>query len=149
MHLRLDVVTIEREVYSADDVDMVIVPGVEGQMGILPRHEPIVTGLREGALEIVRGETRDVLAIAGGFVEVRATHVVVLADVAERADEIDVARAEEARARAELALREAPRGEDAEKALASLRRAQIRLQVARRAGHPRAHRGGFGETPEG
>jgi ATP synthase F1 epsilon subunit len=108
---RLDVVTIERQVYSANDVDMVIAPGTEGVMGILPRHEPLITGLAEGVLEIVRGENREILAIGGGFMEVRGSQVVVMADVAEHADEIDIARAEAARARAEQAIREAPRSE--------------------------------------
>ena len=84
MPLQLEVVTIERRVYSADDVDMVIAPGSEGVMGILPRHEPIITGLKEGELEIIRGETREILAIGGGFMEVRANQVVVMAVVADR-----------------------------------------------------------------
>jgi F-type H+-transporting ATPase subunit epsilon len=132
MPLQLDVVTIERQVYSANDVDMVIAPGTEGVMGILPRHEPLITGLAEGVLEIVRGENREILAIGGGFMEVRGSQVVVMADVAEHADEIDIARAEAARNRAEQAIREAPRSEDAAKALAALQRAQVRLKVARK-----------------
>jgi len=132
MPLQLDIVTIERQVYSADDVDMVIAPGSEGVLGILPRHEPIITALKEGELEIIRGGAREILAIGGGFMEVRGTRVVVMADVAEHAEEIDEARAEAARQRAEEALRAAPRAEDAEQALASLRRAQVRLKVARR-----------------
>jgi F-type H+-transporting ATPase subunit epsilon len=144
MPLRLDVVTIERLVYSANDVDMVIAPGTEGQMGILPRHEPLITGLTEGALEIVRGEERLVLAIGGGFMEVRGSEVVVMADVAEHAEEIDVARAEAARERAEQALREAPRREDAEEALHAMRRAEIRLKIARRARRARAPHAGHG-----
>jgi F-type H+-transporting ATPase subunit epsilon len=132
MPLQLDVVTIERRVYSADDVDMVIAPGSEGVMGILPRHEPIITGLAEGELEIVRGDTREYLAIAGGFMEVRANQVVVMADVAEHAEEIDIARAEAARNRAEQVIREMPRTEDAAKAMVALQRATVRLKVARK-----------------
>ena len=132
MPLQLDVVTIERQVYSANDVDMVIAPGTEGVMGILPRHEPIITGLKEGELEIIRGETREILAIGGGFMEVRTNQVVVMADVAEHAEEIDIARAEAARARAEQVIREMPRTEDAEKAMMALQRASVRLKVARR-----------------
>jgi F-type H+-transporting ATPase subunit epsilon len=101
-------------------------------MGILPRHEPIVTTLRPGTLEIVRGESRDMLAIGGGFMEVRASHVVVMADVAEHAEEIDLARAEEARERAQRQLQEAPERVDMEAALAALRRAEVRIKVARR-----------------
>jgi F-type H+-transporting ATPase subunit epsilon len=109
-------------------------------MGILARHEPIVTALREGVVEIVRPEARDVLAIGGGFVEVRQSHVVILADAAEHAHEIDVARAEQARQRAEQALKEAPRKEDAEEALAALRRATVRMEVAKRARRRAAER---------
>ena len=82
--------------------------------------------------EIVRGEDREILAIGGGFMEVRGPQVVVMADVAEHAEEIDLARAEQARARAEEALREAPRAEDMAEALAALRRAAVRIQVAKR-----------------
>ena len=132
MPLQLEVVTIERQVYAADDVDMVVAPGSEGVMGILPRHEPIVTALKEGALEIVRGGEREVLAIGGGFMEVRGSRVVVMADVAEHADEIDEAKAEAARARAETVLKETPHAVEAEEALRELHLARARLQVARR-----------------
>ena len=131
MTLKLDVVTIEREVYSADDVDMVIAPGVEGVMGILPRHEPIVTILRPGSLEIIRGEDRELFAIGGGFMEVRGSQVVVMADRAEQADEIDLSRAEAAREAARKRLEEAPDRVDMEAALAALRRAEVRIRVAR------------------
>jgi F-type H+-transporting ATPase subunit epsilon len=130
--MHVDIVTIERQVYSADDVDMVNVPGAEGDMGIRARHEPLVTALREGVLELIRGDEREVMAIGGGFLEVRNSTVVILADVAEQAHEIDVARAEQARARAEQTLKEAPHTEDAEAALAALRRATVRLDVAKR-----------------
>ena len=145
MPLELEVVSIEREVYTADDVDMVIAPGVEGVMGILPRHEPLITGLKEGELEIVRGDERELLAIGGGFMEVHATKVIVMADVAERADEIDIDRAERARQRAERALAEAPTRQDAREALAAVRRATVRLKVARRR---RRYQPGGGGAPE-
>ncbi len=132
MPMQLNVVTIERQVYSADDVDMVNVPGIEGVMGILPRHSPVVTALREGDLEIIRGENREHLAIGGGFMQVRNSEVVVMADVAEKADEIDEDRAEQARQRAQQALAEAGDRVDMEKALAALRRAEVRLKVAKR-----------------
>jgi len=132
MPLKLDVVTIEREVYSADDVDMVLVPSIDGLMGILPRHSPVVTALRAGSLEIVRGDIREVLAVGGGFAEVVADRVIVMADVAEQADEIDIARAEAARERAKEALSGAPEMVDRMQALADLRRAEVRLRVARR-----------------
>ena len=98
--LHLEIVTIERKVFD-DHVDMVIAPGNEGVMGILPRHTPLITGLSYGELQIKRqGEEDEFFAIGGGFMEVQPDHVIVLADAAEYAEEIDVARAEEARHRA-------------------------------------------------
>ena len=132
MPMQLNVVTIEREVYSADDVDMVNVPGIEGVMGILPRHSPVVTALGQGDLEIIRGEEREHLAIGGGFMQVRNSEVVIMADAAEKADEIDEDRAQQARQRAKQALDEAGDRVDMEKALAALRRAEVRLKVAKR-----------------
>lgn len=132
MPMKLDVVTIEREVFKADDVDMVILPGTEGEMGVLPRHEPLMSGLKEGVLEIVRGNEREILAIGGGFVEVRNSHVIVMADVAEQSDEIDVERAEAARRKAIATIENAPENMEREEALASLRRAEVRLKAAKR-----------------
>jgi len=132
MPLELEVVTIERAVYNADDVDMVIAPGEEGVLGILPRHEPMIVRLKAGELVIVRGDETDVLAIGGGFMEVHDSKVIVMASVAEQADEIDVERAERARRRAEKVLADAPDRAEARKALADMRRAAVRLKVARR-----------------
>ena len=132
MPLSLEIVTIERAVYSADDVDMVIAPGEEGVMGILPRHEPMIVILKEGELEIVRGAERELLAIGGGCLEVHGTKVIVMASVAEQAEEIDIERAERARQRAEKALAGAPDRVAARQALADMRRASVRLKVARR-----------------
>ena len=127
---KIDIVTAERVVYSAE-ADVVIAPGVEGQLGILPHHAPLMTILQAGELVVRRGGEENSLAISGGFLEVRPDRVIVLADQAERAEEIDIARAEEARKRAEqrLADRHAP-GLDAARAEAALRRALIRLTVA-------------------
>jgi len=127
--IKLDIVTAERAVYS-DDVDMVIAPGVEGQLGILPHHTPLMTTLQAGELRVKKGGEEVSLAISGGFLEVRPDRVVVLADAAERADEIDVARAEEARRRAQelLAERHAP-GLDEARVEAALRRSLARLRV--------------------
>jgi F-type H+-transporting ATPase subunit epsilon len=134
MSLEVSVVTIEREVYAADDADMVIAPGVEGVLGVLARHEPVVAALVAGELVIVRGDQRDVMAISGGYLEVHGTEVVVMADVAEHAYEIDVERAEAARARAQEQLATARGAAESERALAALRRAGVRLRVARRRG---------------
>lgn len=132
MPLKLNVVTMEREVYTADDVQAVIVPGTEGVMGILPRHEPIISALKEGEIEIVRPGHRDVLAIGGGFVEVRGQHVIIMADAAEQSDEIDLERAERARREALEALAKAPAEGMRLEAVHALRRAETRIKVARR-----------------
>ncbi len=98
--LRVEVVTGEREVLVQDDVDMVVAPGIEGQLGILPEHAALITTLVSGELRIARGGAEDALAISGGFLEIADDRVIVLADAAEHAEEIDLARAEEARRRA-------------------------------------------------
>ena len=128
--LKIDIVTAERIVYSAE-VEAVIAPGVEGQLGILPHHAPLMTILQAGELVVRKGGQEEIMAISGGFLEVRPDHVIVLADQAERAEEIDAARAEEARKRAEqrLANRQVE-GLDAARAEAALRRALVRLSVA-------------------
>ncbi len=128
--IRLDVVTAERMVYS-DSVDMVVAPGFEGQLGILPHHTPLMTALLPGELRIKKGGEEVSLVISGGFLEVRPDKVVVLADTAERADEIDVERAEAARKRAQERLsQERELGIDGARAEASLRRSLARLRVA-------------------
>ncbi len=128
--LRLDIVTAERVVYS-EDVDIVIAPGVEGQLGILPHHAPLMTILQSGELIVRKGGEEDSLAISGGFLEVRPDRVIILADSAERAEEIDTARAEEAKKRAEKRIAErATTAIDDARVQASLRRALARLAVA-------------------
>lgn len=129
--LKLDIVTAERSVFS-EEVDMVIAPGSEGQLGILPHHAALLTTLQPGELRIKQGGGEIALAISGGFLEVQSNHVVVLADTAERAEEIDMARAEEARRRAEERLRARPADVDRARAEAALRRSLIRLRLARR-----------------
>jgi F-type H+-transporting ATPase subunit epsilon len=128
--IRLDIVTAERMVYS-EEVDMVVAPGFEGQLGILPHHTPLMTTLLPGELRIKKGAEEVSLAISGGFLEVRPDRVVVLADAAERAEEIDVERAEAARKRARerLSQHREP-GFDGVRAEASLRRSLARLRVA-------------------
>jgi F-type H+-transporting ATPase subunit epsilon len=127
--IKLDVVTAERAVYS-DDVDMVIAPGIEGELGILPHHTPLMTMLQPGELIARKGTEEFSLAVSGGFLEVRPDRVIVLADSAERAEEIDIARAEEAKRRAEQRLEEryVP-GVDAARAEAAIRRSMIRLKI--------------------
>ncbi len=130
--IRCDVVSVERTVFS-DDVDMVLAPGIEGQLGILPHHAPLMTALAPGELIIRRAGQEDLhMAVSGGFMEVRPDRVTILADAAERADEIDLERAEAARQRAEQRLRERPPGVDIARAETALRRSHVRLKVARR-----------------
>nr|WP_290668150.1 ATP synthase F1 subunit epsilon [Ardenticatena sp.] len=132
--MSLDIVTIERKVYSADDVEMVLLPGVEGDMGVLPRHTPTLTALRPGELIIRRaGGIEEPFAIGGGFAEVLPDKVVVLADTAEHVDEIDIERAEAARRRAEELLRNPPgEGPSLADIRLALMRHQVRLKVVRR-----------------
>ena len=128
--IRIDIVTAERAVYS-EDVDAVIAPGIQGQLGILPHHAPLMTTLQSGELLIKKDGEEIALSVTGGFLEVRPDRVVVLADAAERADEIDVARAEEAKRRAEKLLADRGTiGADAASCEASLHRAMTRLAVA-------------------
>jgi len=128
---RLEIVTAERVVFS-EDVDVVIAPGIEGQLGVLPHHAPLMTTLTPGELLVRKGGEEFSLAITGGFVEVRPDRIIVLADAAERVEEIDVARAEEARRRAEERLKEPTTEVDLLRAEAALRRSLARLQVAAR-----------------
>ncbi len=136
MPLKLDVVTVEQEVLS-DEVDMVTAPGVQGELGILPRHAPLITALREGELRIKRGEEEQIFAIGGGYLEVLDNQVTVLADSAERVDEIDIARAEDARVRAERLLAKGPADPvDRQVIEGALRRSRVRLKVARKRRRP-------------
>jgi len=134
--MQLEIVTAERLVYT-DQVNGVVAPGMEGELGILPHHAPLLTMLQPGELRIIKeGQPDTYMAVSGGFLEVMANRVVVLADTAERADEIDEARAQEAVRRAQEQLEHRTTNIDMERALASMRRAQTRLKVVRRRRHP-------------
>jgi len=131
--LHLEILTIERRLFD-DYVNMVIVPGSEGVLGILPRHTPLITTLSYGELQVkMEGEPDQFFAIGGGFMEVQPFHVIVMADSAEQAEEIDVDRAEAARQRAEeyLAKAKADRSIDLARAEAALRRSITRIKAAR------------------
>jgi F-type H+-transporting ATPase subunit epsilon len=129
--LRFELVTPERIVFSDDEVDMVIAPGADGELGILPNHAPLLAALGIGELRLKKGTGEESFAVHGGFLEVLANKVIVMASVAERATEIDMARAEEARSRAEERFRERPDGVDMARLQAALRRSRVRLKVAR------------------
>ena len=129
--MKLEIITAERVVYS-DDVDVVEAPGTEGELGILPHHAPLMTALQPGELRVQQGSEETYMAIGGGFLEVMDNKVTVLADSAERSDEIDEARVREAMRRAEERLTSRQADVDLERAVAALRRSQVRLRVAGR-----------------
>lgn len=132
MPLTLQIITPERVVFSEEGVESVTLPGSEGELTILPSHAPLMTGLRPGALYFRKGGQEIDVALSGGFLEVRDNRVTILADTAERSDEIDLARAEEARRRAAAALATREGEVDIAAAMAALGRAQARLRVAER-----------------
>lgn len=129
--LKFEIVTAERIVYS-DDVDVVVAPGVEGQLGILPSHAPLLTMLQPGELVVRKEGEETAMFVSGGFLEVMQNRVTVLADVAERVEEIDIARAEEAKRRAEEQLMVRPPEIDLATAEAALRRSLVRLKIVER-----------------
>jgi F-type H+-transporting ATPase subunit epsilon len=132
MPLQLEIVTPERLAYS-DTVDSVVCPGVEGELGILPHHAPLLSMLGFGELRIRKGGQEEFFAIAGGFVQVRPDKVVVMAETADLASEIDLEAAEQARREAERALTEGfSEPADLARARAAMERALLRIRVAER-----------------
>ncbi|MEA3358245.1 MAG: F0F1 ATP synthase subunit epsilon [Thermodesulfobacteriota bacterium] len=128
---RLELVTAEKTIYS-DDVNMVIVWGQEGQLGILPHHAPLMTVLQPGELIIRKEDKKTYMAVSGGFLEILNDRVVILADACERAEEIDIKRAEEAKESAEKLAESQLEKKDSVAAEAALRRSLIRLKVAKK-----------------
>jgi F-type H+-transporting ATPase subunit epsilon len=133
MPIKVEIVSQERRLYEGE-ADMVTLPGVEGEMGILPHHTPLLTLLKIGVLRLKHGSEEVVFAIHGGLAEVQPDRVVVLADMAERSDEIDLARAQEARSRVSERLdATGPPDPDAVAALEmALQRAEVRIRAARK-----------------
>jgi F-type H+-transporting ATPase subunit epsilon len=140
MPLTVEIVTAERVVSVEQGVDVLVAPGSEGQLAILPHHAALMTTLDYGELLFRRGQEESTFAISGGFMEVRRDRVTVLADRAEAADEIDASRAEAARARAEERLHRAreqsARDVDVARAQAALQRSLLRLRVVQRRRRP-------------
>ena len=135
MPIRCEIVSQDRMVYEGD-ADMVLVPGEGGLMGILPNHAPLLSTLTFGILTVRSGENEEHFTVAGGVVEVQPEVITVLADAAENVGEIDIARAEAARQRAEEFLKAGP-PEDADSFMAieaALRRSNLRLEAVRRYG---------------
>jgi F-type H+-transporting ATPase subunit epsilon len=132
MPILLEIVTPERLAYS-DEVDAVVLPGSEGEMGVLPHHAPLVSTLGVGELRIRKGGTEESFAIVGGFVQVRPDRVVVMAETADMSSEIDLERAQEARREAERTLESGyHEGADLSAARAALQQALLRIRVAER-----------------
>ena len=134
MPIRCEIVSQDRTVFQGD-VDIVLLPGAGGEMGILPHHAPVLTTLKYGVVKIRRNGKEDIFAVAGGVAEVQPEIVTILADAAENVEEIDVARAETAKRRAEELLAKGIPSDASDKYLsieAALRRSNLRLDVARR-----------------
>lgn len=131
MPLKLEILSPERRAYS-DEVDMVVVPGIDGQLGILPHHTRLISALGTGELKIKKGGTEEHMLISGGFVEVRPDRVIVMADLAEHSDEIDEARAVDARKRAEAELEGTHDPVDIARVRAALQTALMRERIATR-----------------
>jgi F-type H+-transporting ATPase subunit epsilon len=132
MPLQLEIVTPEKLAYQ-DEVDSVVLPGSEGELGVLPHHAPLVSTLGVGELRYRKGGVEESFAIVGGFLQVRPDKVVVLAETADMASEIDLEKAEEARREAERALETGfKEGADLAAARAALQQALLRIRVAER-----------------
>jgi len=132
-HLTLEIVTPERLLVRDEAVDEVEIPGAEGYLGVLPGHTPLLATLQVGELWYRKGTEKTYLSISRGFVEVQPDRVTLLAQIAEKAEEIDVVRAEAAKQRAEERLKATDTDLDFERARMALLKSLIRLQVATRA----------------
>ena len=127
----LEIITAEREMY-ADEVDMLVAPGIEGQLGILPHHAPLMTVLQPGELMIRKDGEETYLTVTGGFLEVIGNKVTILADACEHSEEIDEERAQAAMDRAREELSRVDANQQLAQAAVAMHRAQIRLNVVRR-----------------
>jgi F-type H+-transporting ATPase subunit epsilon len=131
-HIHVEVVSQERPLFNEPEADMVVVPGSEGVMGILPNHSPLITTMNYGELIVRKGEAEETFIIYGGVVEVRPDKVVVLADAADFAAEISLREAEEARARVLQILEDGVPPEDEAFIAAELKRAELAVNIARK-----------------
>ena len=129
--LRLEIVTPEAKAYS-EDVEMVVLPGTDGELGIYPQHVPVLTTLKPGELRVFRGGTQSSLAVGEGFAEITGESVSILTDMAIESSAIDEAAAEAAVARAQAAMKEDHVGEEVAAIQASLQKALAHLHVKRR-----------------
>jgi F-type H+-transporting ATPase subunit epsilon len=134
MTLKLEIVTPEEKIYS-EDVDMVTLPGSEGELGVYPKHVPVLTALKPGELRVLKNGREISMAVGEGFVEIKADAVSVLTDMAIEAEKIDVAAAEAAVERAKAAMKEDLGKEGVAAVQASLQKALAQLHVKRRRHH--------------
>ena len=144
--MRLEIITAERPVL-ADDVDALTAPGIDGELGILPHHAPLMTMLQPGEIIIHKDGQETYLAVTGGFLEVMGNQVTILSDACENSDEIDEQRAQEAVGRAQERIANRTSDISLESASAALRRAETRLRVARRRRSPTARPQSTTTTP--
>lgn len=128
--LRLQIVTAERMTFDGE-VDAVVAPGALGELGILPRHAPLLTKLGIGVLRARRGEGETVITLSGGFLEVCGNRVIVLADAAQRGDDLEAARARAARERAQTRLQETRTTVDATQAIEEMKRSLAQMRASR------------------
>ncbi len=132
--LKLEIVTPEEKIYS-EDVDMVTLPGTEGELGVYPKHVPVLTTLKPGELRVVKDGRETAMAVGEGFVEIKADGVSVLTDMALEPEKIDIAAAEKAVASAQAAMKEDHTVEEVAAIQASLQKALAQLHVKRRRHH--------------
>ena len=131
MSLTLEIVTAERVVYS-EEVDILVAPGIEGELGILPNHSPLLTVMQPGEIRVDKDGEETYIAVSGGFLEVIGNNATILADTAERSEEIDESRAQAAIDRAQERIDAAGPNINLPRAVMSIRRSRARLKVARR-----------------
>ena len=132
MPIHIELVTQERKVFEEAEADIVIVPGVEGEMGVLPNHAPVLTTLSFGELVVRKGEAEESFAVYGGVVDVRPDKVVVLADLAESSYELELEQAQAARDRARQILEEGPPEDAYRQAELALRRANLAVRLSQK-----------------
>src|SRR5579871_1345393 len=132
MPIAVEVVTQEKVVFSEPAADMVVVPGTDGVMGILPHHAPVLTTLADGELIVRKGRAEEIFAVFGGVVDVRPDKVTVLADLAQNSYDIDVAAVEAAKEHAEKLMEQGVPAEENREATLELRRAELALRIQRK-----------------
>tara|TARA_B110000263_G_scaffold235277_1_gene233612 strand:- start:478 stop:903 length:426 start_codon:yes stop_codon:yes gene_type:complete len=130
--MRLEIVSAEKNIYS-DEVNAVVAPSIEGEIAILDNHAPLLTSLQPGEVRIIKNSVEDTfLYLSGGFIEVLGNHVTILADAAERVEEIEESKVQEAIKQAEEQINTSQSDIDLAKTLASMRKDQIRLKIVQR-----------------